>query len=164
MNDKHEEKPDSIVVRQTYPVPPEAVFRLFSDPELFRQWWGHGPWAATEVQIDLKVQGPFRYVLHNPEESKTFTAVGSFKEIIENKKLVFSWEWLEGQYQGRQTLVTVEFCRTHAIANLASGTPSLSARGCSFSRKPKNSSACGLSSLILKFRAARLPAGASSPR
>ena len=109
MNDKHEEKPDSIVVRRTYPVPPKAVFRLFSDPELFRQWWAHGPWAATEVQIDLRVQGPFRYVLHNREESKTFTAVGSFKEIIENKKLVFSWEWLEGQYQGRQTLVTVEF-------------------------------------------------------
>jgi uncharacterized protein YndB with AHSA1/START domain len=109
MNNKQEQKPGSIVVRQTYPVPPGSVFQLWSDPELFRQWWGHGPWTATEVKIDPKVQGAFRYVLHNQEEGKTFTSVGSFKEVVKDKKLVFSWEWLEGQHRGRQTMVTVEF-------------------------------------------------------
>ncbi|MDH4156933.1 MAG: SRPBCC domain-containing protein [candidate division Zixibacteria bacterium] len=108
MNTKHKEKTGSITVRQTYPVPPGAVFRAWSDPELFRQWWGHGAWAATEILIELKPQGAFRYILHNQDESKTFTSVGNFKEVINDKKLVFSWEWLEGQHQGRQTLVTVE--------------------------------------------------------
>ena len=42
-------------------------------------------------------------------EGQTHTAVGTYREISPPTRLVYTWDWVEEEYQVGETLVTVEF-------------------------------------------------------
>jgi len=59
----------------------------------------------TEVAMDVRVGGRYRIVMHAPN-GETHRVGGVYKEIIPNKKLVYTWAW--ESTPERESLVTIE--------------------------------------------------------
>jgi uncharacterized protein YndB with AHSA1/START domain len=92
-------------IRRTLPAPREQVFQAFTRPELLQQWWGPQGFSLPEVSVDLRVGGRYRFGMQ-PPSGDLLVLQGTFKEIREPEKLVYTWAWEGIQLE---TLVTLEF-------------------------------------------------------
>jgi uncharacterized protein YndB with AHSA1/START domain len=89
---KLETKP-ALTLKRHYPVAPEKVWRAWTDPEALKRWFGPGgPQAVSVADLDLRVGGRFRLVFGGPD-GKEHEAAGVYKEVVPNRKLVFTWCW-----------------------------------------------------------------------
>jgi hypothetical protein len=48
------------------PVPPEAVFAAWTDPESLKEWFAPRPYSITRCEIDLRPGGGFRTAMNSP--------------------------------------------------------------------------------------------------
>jgi uncharacterized protein YndB with AHSA1/START domain len=101
------EKP-SLRLSRHYPVAPEKVWRAWTDPEALKRWWG--PEAADRVslaQLDVRAGGRFRIVFGGPQ-GKDHEVQGVYKEVVPNRRLVFTWTWPNSTPE-RESVVTIVF-------------------------------------------------------
>lgn len=94
-----------IQVRRRMPVPREALYEAWTDPEGLREWMCPGDVISAEATLDLRVGGSFRIVMRNKE--KVHEHVGTYRVVEPPAKLSFTWSGLDNP--GEITLVTVEF-------------------------------------------------------
>ena len=101
------EKP-SLTLNRSYPVPPERVWRAWTDPEAIKRWWGPGGEAAVSfARLDVREGGRFRIVFGGAD-GKAHEVQGVYKEVVPNRRLVFTWVWPNSTPE-RESLVTIEF-------------------------------------------------------
>ena len=84
----------------------EDVYQAWTDAEQVKQWMGPGQVKCETVDIDLKVGGQYSIAMITAEGEHP-NAIGEYKEIIPNEKLVFTWTWKGGEMP--DTLVTLDF-------------------------------------------------------
>lgn len=72
------------------PVPPEAVFAAWTDPESLKQWFAPRPYAISECEVDLRPGGGFRTAMTSPEGDQLFDNTGCILEVVPNERLVWS--------------------------------------------------------------------------
>ena len=72
------------------PVPPEAVFAAWTDPESLKQWFAPRPYSITQCEIDLRPGGGFRTAMSSPEGEQLFDTTGCILEVVPNERLVWS--------------------------------------------------------------------------
>ncbi|HXR59362.1 MAG TPA: SRPBCC domain-containing protein [Burkholderiales bacterium] len=100
------EKP-FLAIQRHFPVAPEKVWRAWTDPEALRRWFGPGtvqePVAAAE--LDVRVGGRFRLVFGGPKGDE-HEAQGVYKEVVPNRKLVFTWTWPRTTPE-RESVITI---------------------------------------------------------
>lgn len=102
---------------RSYPVPPEKVWRAWTDPEAIRRWWGPGGHEPVSLaQLDVRVGGRFRIVFGGPE-GREHECAGVYKEVVPNRKLVFTWTWPNTTPE-RESLVTITFRATNGGTEL----------------------------------------------
>ena len=83
----------SLSLQRHFPVAPEKVWRAWTDPQALMQWFGPaGPQAVSVADVDLRVGGSYRLVFGGPQGNE-HEAAGVYKEVVPNRKLVFSWCW-----------------------------------------------------------------------
>ena len=98
----------SLRLARHYPVAPEKVWRAWTDPEALKRWWG--PEAADRVslaQLDVRTGGRFRIVFGGPQ-GKDHEVQGVYKEVVPNRRLVFTWTWPNSTPE-RESVVTIVF-------------------------------------------------------
>lgn len=78
-----------IVIDRYLKAPPPLVWRCWSEPHLFRQWYLPRPWVLSDVVMDLRPGGRFSMAASGPEGQKAATE-GAFLEIVPGRKLVFT--------------------------------------------------------------------------
>ena len=101
------EKP-SLTLSRHYPVAPEKVWRAWTDPQAVKRWWGPAPGEPVSLaELDVRVGGRFRIVFGGPD-GKLHECAGTYKEVVANKKLVFTWSWPNSTPE-RISVVTIEF-------------------------------------------------------
>lgn len=76
---------DDLVVERRVAVPPERVFRYFTEPDKWLAWQG------TDAEIELVAGGVWRVNV----TGEGF-ASGHVVEVIENERVVFTWGWEQG--------------------------------------------------------------------
>ena len=107
MEQRLAEKP-SLSLQRHYPVAPEKVWRAWTDPQALAKWWGPGPGEPVSLaELDVRVGGRFRIVFGGPD-GKLHECAGTYKEVVPNKKLVFTWSWPNSTPE-RISVVTIEF-------------------------------------------------------
>ena len=100
------EKP-SLTLNRSYPVPPERVWRAWTDPQALKRWFGPGGADPVSLaQLDLRVGGRFRIVFGGPD-GKAHDVQGVYKEVVPNRKLVFTWTWPNSTPE-RESVITIE--------------------------------------------------------
>jgi uncharacterized protein YndB with AHSA1/START domain len=94
----------SLTIKRRLDAPPEEVYGAWTDPEKIAHWWGPAQAQTLSAEIDARVGGRFRIVFHTPDDEEHDVS-GTYREVVPNRKLVFTWMWRT--MPERQSLVTV---------------------------------------------------------
>jgi uncharacterized protein YndB with AHSA1/START domain len=98
----------SLALERRYAVPPEKVWQAWTDPETLKRWWGPGERASVSLaQLDVRAGGRFRIVFGGAE-GRDHECAGVYREVVPNRKLVFTWTWPNSTPE-RESLVTIVF-------------------------------------------------------
>lgn len=76
-----------IALRKVVKAPPELVFRLYTEAEHLRRWWGPRHLELTIDELDLRVGGRYRFV-HRAPNGQEFAFSGTYLEIERPHRLV----------------------------------------------------------------------------
>ena len=98
----------SFALSRHYPVAPEKVWRAWTDPQAIAKWWGPGGNdPVSVVEADVRVGGRLR-IIFGGKEGREHECAGVYKEVVPNRRLVFSWCW-PNSTPDRVSLVTILF-------------------------------------------------------
>ena len=102
--------PSDVEFRMTraFDAPAALVFRAWTEAKHSPQWYGCGMAGLTKCDVDLTVNGGYRYTMH-PSGAPVGTIFGVYREIAAPDRLVFTFAWEEAGERGLETLVTVTF-------------------------------------------------------
>ena len=100
-----------LVLERIVPVPPDLVWKAWTEPEHLKEWFVPKPWTISEVELDLRPGGIFKTVMRSPE-GEEFGNPGCYLEVVEGERLVFT-DALEPGFRPSQTpfftaVVTIE--------------------------------------------------------
>jgi uncharacterized protein YndB with AHSA1/START domain len=98
------ERPSLTIVRRIK-ASPARVYAAWTRPELMARWWGPDAGPVLSAQADPRVGGRFRVVFQTLD-GLTHECRGEYREVIPERKLVFTWEWAGTPEQ--RSLVTVD--------------------------------------------------------
>lgn len=101
----------SLTLKRRLKARPEKVWRAWTDPTQIVMWFGPGNCEYLANEIDLRVGGRFRVAFRTdidgkPEEINEVG--GTYREIVENQELVFSWNWVTTPERVSQVTVTLK--------------------------------------------------------
>ena len=96
----------SLTIKRRFNAPPEKVFQAWTDPEKVKRWMGPGEVKVLAANGDLCSGGRYRWLMRTPDNEEHDVS-GVYREVIPNKKLVFTWAWKTTPE--RESLVTVTF-------------------------------------------------------
>lgn len=96
-----------LVATRIFDAPPSAVYRAWSQPELFQRWWmPKSVPGVTLVSCDMDVRTGGKYRLEfGVDGPDTMAFYGRYLEVLPNERIV--WTNDEGE-QGPVTTVTFE--------------------------------------------------------
>lgn len=99
----------TVEVSKEISAPVNEVYKAWTEPEQMSKWFCIGEMAEVKVQQDLRVDGQYRLDTTKGCNHQPVLISGVFKEIIPNKKLVYSWTNNSTLHPAKDTVVTVEF-------------------------------------------------------
>jgi uncharacterized protein YndB with AHSA1/START domain len=99
----------TVTVRKTVNAPLEKVWKGFTEPAQMVKWFGCDRVTNIQISQDFRVGGKYRIEGDNREEGDKVAVYGIFKEIIENKKVVYTWSNESKVYPAENTVVSAEF-------------------------------------------------------
>jgi uncharacterized protein YndB with AHSA1/START domain len=81
-----------LVLSRVVDVPPERVWRAWTEPELLKQWFCPKPWMTTECEIDLRPGGKWHFVWRQTDGAE-MEMHGEYREISPPERLVSTESW-----------------------------------------------------------------------
>ncbi|SDG53679.1 Uncharacterized conserved protein YndB, AHSA1/START domain [Dyella sp. 333MFSha] len=128
-----------LVVTRTFDAPVHLVFEAWRNPELFKRWWipKSAGMSLVSGDMDIRTGGTYRLVFKHPAFDQPMAFFGTYKEVTENTRLVWTNEESDQgalttvtfEEKDGKTLVTLhelyptEAARDEAIAGSAEGLP-----------------------------------------
>ena len=76
-----------LVIQRNFNAPRELVFRAWTDPDIFVQWWGPSGFTTPVCEIDLKRGGTYRVCMRSPQ-GQDYWSGGVYREIVEPSLIV----------------------------------------------------------------------------
>ena len=97
----------TLVLARMFDAPRELVFKAWSAPEHLANWFGPTNFTLPFCEVDFRVGGNYRLCMRSPE-GKEYWVHGTYREILEPQRLVFTWErdGPDDEHAGH-TLVTI---------------------------------------------------------
>lgn len=84
-----------LVLQRRAKVPPDLIWKAWTQPEHLKHWFTPRPWTTPIVEIDLKPGGAFRTVMRGPD-GQEFDNSGCYLEVIPERRLVWTTALLPG--------------------------------------------------------------------
>ncbi|WP_410674010.1 SRPBCC family protein [Amycolatopsis sp. cmx-4-68] len=80
---------DQILITREFDAPKHLVYRVWTTPELVRRWWSGHRGTTTEVELDLRPGGRWRYVLKTDDGAEVGFH-GEYREVVPDERLVYT--------------------------------------------------------------------------
>ncbi|WP_439379559.1 SRPBCC family protein [Amycolatopsis lexingtonensis] len=80
---------DQILITREFDAPKHLVYRVWTTPELVRRWWSGHRGTTTEVELDLRPGGRWRYVLKTGDGTEVGFH-GEYREVVPDERLVYT--------------------------------------------------------------------------
>lgn len=93
----------SLTLVRRIKAPPAKIYAALTKPELMIQWWSPDAGPTLRADADVRLGGRFNIVFRLLDGSE-HNPTGVYREIVPDKKLVFTWEWAGAPE--RESLVT----------------------------------------------------------
>ena len=94
----------SLTLKRRFNAAPEKVYAAWTQPAQIAQWFGPDAGGVQRAETDLRAGGRFT-IAFNTEDGEEHQVNGVYREVVRNKKLVFTWAWRSTPE--RDSLVTV---------------------------------------------------------
>jgi uncharacterized protein YndB with AHSA1/START domain len=89
-----------VVVRRTFPVPPEQAWRAWSEADLVKLWWGPDGFSCPFADVDLRVGGRTLVAMRAPAEfgGGDMYSTWTYTEVLPHSRIayVFNFADLQG--------------------------------------------------------------------
>ena len=84
----------SLTLKRRLNASPEKVYAAWTNPQQIARWFGPSSVKAGtgQASIDARTGGRYRIGFTN-EDGKHHEVGGAYREVVPNRKLVFSWAW-----------------------------------------------------------------------
>jgi uncharacterized protein YndB with AHSA1/START domain len=108
----------SLEIKRFINAPPARVYAAWTDPAQLKEWFGP-VWVRTcELIAEPRVGGKFRWDVID-SDGKEVTIQGEYREIVPNKKIVFTWKHCDNElWENRTSVVTVEISERNGGTDL----------------------------------------------
>jgi uncharacterized protein YndB with AHSA1/START domain len=94
-------------IERTYEAPAAAVFDAWTSEEVLRRWFHAAfDWETSVAEVDLRVGGAVRVVMHNPHKDEDHGGGGHYTVVDPPRRLAFTWSWDRDDIE---SLIEVEF-------------------------------------------------------
>ncbi|MGK3207103.1 SRPBCC family protein [Amycolatopsis sp. MEPSY49] len=80
---------DRILITREFDAPKHLVYRVWTTPELVRRWWSGHRGTTTEVELDLRPGGRWRYVLKTNDGAEVGFH-GEYREVVPDERIVYT--------------------------------------------------------------------------
>ena len=95
----------ALTIERDYDAPPEAVWQAWTDPQALSKWFGPEQTEAVVLaETDVRVGGRY-HIAFVTDDGERHDVSGVYREVVEHRKLVFTWAWRTTPE--RESLVTV---------------------------------------------------------
>jgi uncharacterized protein YndB with AHSA1/START domain len=96
----------SLTLKRRIKAPPAQVFAAWTDPKKIVHWFGPHETKpdSVEAELDVRVGGRFK-VRFKTDDGEQHQVGGTYREIVPNSRLAFTWAW--HSTPERESLVTV---------------------------------------------------------
>jgi uncharacterized protein YndB with AHSA1/START domain len=94
----------SLTLKRRYNASPEKVFRAWTDAKKLGSWFCPPGCEPLLAESDARIGGRYRIVVR-AQSGEEHDVSGTFREVVPNRKLVFTWAWRSTPE--RESLVTV---------------------------------------------------------
>ena len=89
-NTNTETMDNKLIIRRTFDAPRERVFRAFTEPDHVARWLGPGSMTGEVHALELEPGGA--YSVSMSDETNRYDVEGEVLEVVENERLVHTWE------------------------------------------------------------------------
>lgn len=97
---------DSLRITRVVKADRQSVWDALTQPEQMKKWMCPAPNGVKSVSADVRVGGTYEVVME--VEDRRHTAFGTYREIEQPGRLVYTWDWRDEEMQMGDTLVTLE--------------------------------------------------------
>jgi len=93
--------------------PRELVWKVWTDPEHIKNWWGPNGFTNTIFQMDVQPGGIWEFIMHGPDGTD-YKNKSVYKEVVKYEKIVYDHVSPKFQFtvtfkeQGGKTLINIE--------------------------------------------------------
>jgi len=103
-----------LVISRVFNAPRELVWKVWTEPEHIKQWWGPSGFTNTIFQMDVKPGGVWDFIMHGPDGTD-YKNKSIYKEVVKYEKLVY--DHISGprfqftvtfKEQGKKTLILIQ--------------------------------------------------------
>jgi uncharacterized protein YndB with AHSA1/START domain len=95
----------SLAFKRHLHAPPEKVYAAWTDPQKIVKWFGRADARPDSFQAEIDARVGGRYRVSFSTDSEYYEVGGVYREVVPNRRLVFSWAW--HSTPERESLVTV---------------------------------------------------------
>jgi len=104
---------------RSFDAPAALVFRAWTEPKHLQQWFGCTGTGLTKCDVDLQVNGGFRYTMAMPD-GVAGTIFGVYREVTAPARLVHTQGFVSDAFLSPNCLVTVTFVEENGRTTLTS--------------------------------------------
>jgi uncharacterized protein YndB with AHSA1/START domain len=83
---------DAVVIERSFDAPPQLIWRMWTDPEHLRTWYGPDGATVPVAKMDVRAGGS-RLVcmeMDTPGGLARMWFTGEYREVVENERLVYT--------------------------------------------------------------------------
>jgi len=80
---------DELTITRIFDASRELVWKLWTEPESMKRWWGPKGFTSPVCKIDFHVGGAFTYCMRSPE-GKDYWGTGAYREIVPLERIVYT--------------------------------------------------------------------------
>jgi uncharacterized protein YndB with AHSA1/START domain len=77
-----------LTITRVLNAPIELVWKVWTDPDHIKNWWGPNGFTNTIFEMDMKPGGNWDFMMHGPD-GKDYKNKSIFREIIKHKRIVY---------------------------------------------------------------------------
>ncbi|MEM1130194.1 MAG: SRPBCC domain-containing protein [Pseudomonadota bacterium] len=81
---------DWVRIERTLNAPRDLVWRMWTDPELFKQWYGPRGMTVPVAEMDVTVGGMRKVCMTSPDGAMSMWFTGLYKEVRAPSRLVYT--------------------------------------------------------------------------
>jgi uncharacterized protein YndB with AHSA1/START domain len=83
---------DAVVIERTFDAPVDLIWKMWTDPEHFKAWYGPEGATIPVAKMDVRVGGTrlVSVAMQTPNGAMEMWFTGEYIEVVENERLVYT--------------------------------------------------------------------------